>query len=302
MVDSDTLAFSKDAAAAAKDRRLLDQLLMIMVVHSLLRNEGTDGDVEEALKKMARDLTVVDRRGDLSSFSKELFVITQRMLDAQLFRSLDGGEKEQEMLSSVGASAVIKNSAAAKKKRAAAAKKKWNKAAAKHKKTKLMPWQSLMMMAAFGSIATSAAFSLIPQSDGSSEGNDPPTLPPSASTSLGQRDIESIISPSPVPAVAVRSPIFSRTVDDVDDNNPPIELKSVENKKAVPTCSEDTNGWFDQFGYDCAWYAAFDSPGCPSHGNTTAHESSAAKGSANDHCCHCQIDVSNNVVSESLDV
>eukprot|EP00985_Skeletonema_marinoi_P028078 scaffold23961_cov66-Skeletonema_marinoi.AAC.1 len=60
----------------------------------------------------------------------------------------------------------------------------------------------LIMMAAFGSITTLIAFSLIHQSDGSSEGEDPPTLPPSAaSTSLGQRVPESIISPLPAPLV-----------------------------------------------------------------------------------------------------
>jgi hypothetical protein len=304
-MDNNTLASSEDAAAAAaaKNRRLLEQLLMIMVVHSLLRNEQTDGDVEEVLKKMTREFTAVDRRDDQPAVSKELLVL----LEAQLLRLLDGGEKEQNMLSTVGASTdcQLKSSADAKKKRAAATKKKRNKrnkAAAKHKKTKRMPWQGLMMMAAFGSMTALMTFSLISQSDGSSEGDDPPTLPPSASTSLGQRDIESIISPSPVPLVAVKSPIFSRTDVDVDDSNLPIELKAVENRRAVSTCNEDTSGWFDQQGYDCAWYAVMDSPGCPLYGNRTAHESSAAEGSANDHCCHCQIDVSNNVVSESFDV
>jgi hypothetical protein len=310
MVENNTLASSEDAAAAAaaaKNRRLLEQLLMIMVVHSLLREESTDGDVEEVLKKMTRELMAVDRRDDQPAVSKELLVIVQRMLNAQLLRLLDVGEKEQEMLSTVGASTdcQLKSSADAKKKRAAATKKKRNKrnkAAAKHKKTKRMPWQGLMMMAAFGSMTALMTFSLISQSDGSSEGDDPPTLPPSASTSLGQRDIESIISPSPVPLVAVKSAIFSRTDVDVDDSNLPIELKAVENRRAVSTCNEDTSGWFDQQGYDCAWYAVMDSPGCPLYGNRTAHESSAAEGSANDHCCHCQIDVSNNVVSKSFDV
>eukprot|EP00984_Skeletonema_dohrnii_P033039 scaffold28411_cov83-Skeletonema_dohrnii-CCMP3373.AAC.1 len=60
-------------------------------------------------------------------------------------------------------------------------------------------------------------------------------------------------------------------------------------------CTEDTEGWFDQNGYDCVWYKVMDGPGCPNYGNQTAHKSSIVEGSANQNCCYCQIDVTNNV-------
>eukprot|EP00985_Skeletonema_marinoi_P021636 scaffold13377_cov117-Skeletonema_marinoi.AAC.7 len=207
----DTLT-SSDATAAAMDRRILEQLLMMMMVHSLLQKGGDDNNDGDALKKMARECMAANKREQSTLSMAQLLVVTERMLDAQLLRLLDDGLKGREVLSSDAASdqqLMDADAAAAKKKRAAAkaAKKKRNKrnkAAAKHKKmrTKLVSWLGggilpLIMMAAFGSITTLIAFSLIHQSDGSSEGEDPPTLPPSASTSLGQRDIQSIISPLP---------------------------------------------------------------------------------------------------------
>ena len=256
--------------------------------------------------------------------------------------------------------------AATKKKRAAAkaAKKKRhkrNKAAAKPKKTRLVSWLGggiipLIMVAAFGSITTLIAFSLIRQSDGSSEGEDLPTLPPSASTSLGQRDIQSIISPLPVPAVlAVKSPIFSPSDSEVSNPSMKSDDRAVSTCLDTPNwkdkdgygcdhyedmyesgcsgtdkwagnmglainhccfcgggrhtlhtttssssiCTEDTEGWFDQRGYDCVWYEVVDGPGCPNYGHQTAHNNSTVKGSAINHCCFCQIDVANDVVSES---
>eukprot|EP00984_Skeletonema_dohrnii_P033037 scaffold28410_cov172-Skeletonema_dohrnii-CCMP3373.AAC.1 len=60
-------------------------------------------------------------------------------------------------------------------------------------------------------------------------------------------------------------------------------------------CNEDTEGWFDQDGYDCVWYKVMDGPGCPNYGNQTAHNSSIAEGTANQNCCYCQIDVTNDV-------
>eukprot|EP00984_Skeletonema_dohrnii_P022820 scaffold11920_cov70-Skeletonema_dohrnii-CCMP3373.AAC.3 len=244
----DTLT-SSDATAAAMDRRILEQLLMMMMVHSLLQKEGDDND-GDALKKMARECMAANEREQSAVSMARLLVVAERMLDAQLLRLLDEG---REVLSSDAASdqqLMDADAAAAKKKRAAAkaAKKKLNKrnkAAAKPKKTRLKSWLGggiipLIVMAAFGSITTLIAFSLIHQSDGSSEGEDPPTLPPSASTSLGQRDIQSIISPLPVPVVlAVESPIFSPRDSDV--SNP--SMKSEE--RAVSTCL-DTPNWKDK--------------------------------------------------------
>ena len=359
----DTLTSSDAAATVAVDRRILEQLLMMMIVHSLLRKEGTDDDDDDdALKKMARECMAVNRRGEQSAVSiAQLLGVTERMLDAQLLRLLDGGEEGREVMSLSDAASdqqLMDEAAATKKKRAAAkaAKKKRNKrnkAAAKHKKTRLISWLGggilpLLMMAAFGSITTLIAFSLIHQSDGSSEGEDPPTLPPSASTSLGQRDIQSIIvSPLPVPVVlAVKSPIFSPSVDS------DVSIPSMKSDERVSTCldtpdwkdndgygcahyegvyeagcsgtekwagnmglainhccycgggshsicTEDTEGWFNQEGWDCVLYEIIDDPGCPNYGHQTAHTNSAVKGSAIDNCCFCQIDVANNAVSES---
>jgi|SaaInl74LU_5_DNA_1037368.scaffolds.fasta_scaffold16665_2 predicted protein tyrosine phosphatase len=254
----DALTSSGDAAAAM-DRRILEQLLMVMMVHSLLQKEGTNDD-GDALKKMAREYMAANKREQSTVSMAQLLVVAERMLDAQLLRLLDGGLKGREVLSSDATSdqqLMDADAAAAKKKRAAAkaAKKKRNKrnkAAAKHKKmrTKLMSWLGggvipLIMVAAFGSITTLIAFSLIHSSDGSSEGEDLPTLPPSASTSLGQRDIQSIISPLPAPVVlAVKSPIFSPSDSEV--SNP--SMKSYD--RAVSTCL-DTPNWKDKDGYGC---------------------------------------------------
>eukprot|EP00984_Skeletonema_dohrnii_P038885 scaffold42658_cov122-Skeletonema_dohrnii-CCMP3373.AAC.1 len=179
MMVKDTLTSSD--ADAAKLRRLLEQLLMMMAIHSLLRKEGTDDD-GDALKKMAMESMAGPIRREQSAVSvAQLLVVTGRMLDEQLLRLLDGGgEKGREVLSSDAASVdqqsmdAAADAAAAKKKRAATAAKKKrnkrNKAAAKHKKTRLMSWLGggvipLIVMAAFGSITTLIAFSLIHQSD-----------------------------------------------------------------------------------------------------------------------------------------
>eukprot|EP00985_Skeletonema_marinoi_P021635 scaffold13377_cov117-Skeletonema_marinoi.AAC.6 len=53
-------------------------------------------------------------------------------------------------------------------------------------------------------------------------------------------------------------------------------------------CTEDTEGWFDQHGYDCVWYEVMDGPGCPKYGDQIARESSTVKGTAYDHCCYCK--------------
>eukprot|EP00985_Skeletonema_marinoi_P001301 scaffold517_cov140-Skeletonema_marinoi.AAC.14 len=361
----DTLTSSDDdAAAAAMDRRILEQLLMMMMVHSLLQKEDDDDDDDDgdALKKMAMECMAANKREQSAVSMAQLLVVAERMLDAQLLRLLD---ERREVLSYDAASdqqLMDDDAAAAKKKRAAAkaAKKKRNKrnkAAAKPKKTRLVLWLSggilpLIMMAAFGSITTLITFSLIHQSDGSSEGEDLPTLPPSASTSLGQRDIQSIISPLPVPVVlAVKSPIFSPSDSDVSNPSMKSDDRVVSTCLDTPNwkdedgygcdhyedmyelgcsgtekwvgnmglatdhccfcgggshtfplatssssiCTEDTQGWYDQRGYDCVWYEVMDGPGCPDYGDQTAHKSSTVKGSAISHCCFCQIDVANNV-------
>jgi Leucine-rich repeat (LRR) protein len=142
---------------------------------------------------------------------QELWVIVQRLLDAQL-RLLDVGEKGRvEVLSSASDHQLMDSATAAKKRKAEAKRKKkarnkWNKAAANQKAGSRLVSSlgggiiSLIMMAAFGSITSLISLSLIHQSDGSLEGQVPPTLPPS--TYLGQRDLQSnvsiIMSPSRV--------------------------------------------------------------------------------------------------------
>jgi len=213
-----TLASSDDAA----------ELLMMVrvVIHSLLRKEGDEDDAQlEHMKEMVRECgSMALSRRDQSAVSKELLAVTQRMLDAQL-RSLDGGEQRRVVVSSSASDHQLMESAAAAKKKEKAAsvkKKKRNKRnkAAKHKGTKLKSWLgggiiSLLMMAAFGSTTTLITHSLVPRSDGSSEGKAPPTLPPSTSTSLRQRKLQtsymasmSPASLSPLAAV-VQAPVFS---------------------------------------------------------------------------------------------
>jgi hypothetical protein len=235
--------------------------------------------------------------------SAALLAVTQRLMDAQLLRSLDGGEKVA-VTSSTSDHQLMDSAATAKKKK----RNKQNKAAAKNKRTKRMSWLGggniplIMMAAAFGSITTLISLSLIHLSDGSSEGKAPPVLPPTASTYLRQGDFQSSMSSTspntinPLSAVPVQSPIFSpRTTV----NNSP--MNSVEKPSFSPilfVCT-DTQGWYDKEGYDCSWYELVDNPGCPQYGSQTASSFSTAEGSANDNCCYCQNAAANNVVSES---
>jgi len=158
-------------------------------------------------------------------------------------------------------------------------------------------------MAAFSSVTTLIALSLIHQSDGSSEGKAPPSLPPTTSTSLRHRDLQSSnmtsTSPtnkSPLPIVA-QSPVFSPAADAFSNN------RCVKSDETFPSpfpsmyndTPTDTPDWYDYIGYDCSWYEVMDDPGCPKYGNRTAHDSSTAQGSAKDNCYYCQHNVDSNV-------
>ena len=310
---------SSDDAAAMDHRNLELRLMVVMMTHSLLRNEGAaaDDNVQfQRMKEKVRALSMAINRRDQTIISRELLAVSQWLLDEQL-RSLDGREQGRVGVSSSSSDHQLMDGAAASKKKAAAAKKKKrnrrNKAAAKHNKgTKLMSWLgggiiSLIMMAAFSSVTTLIALSLIHQSDGSSEGKAPPSLPPTTSTSLRQRDLQSsnmaLTSPtnkSPLPVVA-QSPVFSPAADAFNndrrmkaDETFPSPFPSMYND--TPT---DTPDWYDYYGYDCSWYEVMDDPGCPKYGNETAHDNSTAQGSAKDNCYYCQHDVDSNVVSES---
>eukprot|EP00984_Skeletonema_dohrnii_P019496 scaffold9330_cov157-Skeletonema_dohrnii-CCMP3373.AAC.2 len=157
---------------------------------------------------------------------------------------------------------------AAKKKRNK--RNKRNKAAVKPEKTRLMSWLgggilplTLIVMAAFGSITTLIAFSLIHHSNGSSEGEDPPTLPPSASKSLGQRDLQSNIIASASPtslsslpvAVVVQAPVI------------PAAQNSPTNSPVPSSTCLDTPKWKDMFDDGCDWYIANSVAGCPDSDN-----------------------------------
>jgi hypothetical protein len=266
---------------------------MIVVIHSLLREEGANDDAGELKELVTECSMAIHRRGDQSAVPRELLVVAQRLLDAQL-RLQDGGENTGRVVVSSSASdhQLMETAAAAKKnEKAAAAKKKKkrnkrNKAAAKHKGTKNRSWVvggiiSLLIMAVtFGSIST---LSHIPQSHGSSEGNKaPPTLPPSSSTSLRQRDLQSgnnnmaPMSPASVSpfAALVQAPIFSPAVA----SNPP--MNSVD-ERALLTCL-DTSNWKDVNGARCTWYEKYDHR-CPEYGSLYG----GSMGPATEHCCYC---------------
>lgn len=291
MVMDDT-AFTSDATAAGMKnnrRMLLEQLATIrsLMMHSNgdEKDDGSHDIVREAM---------MCRKEQMANLSTE-FLLTV-LLDILLLRLLNDekgeGEGEGEtttvppMIPPSNQQQQFMDDAAAKKKKKAAAKRKRrkrNKAAAKHKKTKLMSWVgggfiSLIMMVAFSSITASIfTLSLVHTSDGSSEGGAPPALPPSASTSLRQRDhhaastsLPDIISP--LPAV-VPPPIFSPATAVVSSHR----MKSDEFR--TTTCI-DTPNWVDIEGDGCDWYE--ENEGCPN-----ANYWEGYMGPATENCCHC---------------
>ena len=146
-MDDATLNSSDAAAAAMMNRRLLEQLMIMMAIHSLhLHQEGgaNDDAQSQELQQMMMEYIMAMNGRDQSavSISKEILLaaVTQRLLDAQLRLLLDGGEKgrgsasdQQQLMDRVAAKKKKRVAAAAKKKR-----NKWNKVAAKHKGTKFM--------------------------------------------------------------------------------------------------------------------------------------------------------------------
>eukprot|EP00984_Skeletonema_dohrnii_P002759 scaffold955_cov79-Skeletonema_dohrnii-CCMP3373.AAC.1 len=154
--DGDTTRSTSSEDAATMNRRLLEQLLMMMLVDSLWRKGSTatatgDGG-EDSLNEMMNECTPIMRRDQSQSlFSQELLVATQRLLNAQLLHLMNEREEKRSAVPSWGASdqqqQLMDDAAAAKKKKRAAAavakKKRYkrNKAAAKHKKTRIMSWR-----------------------------------------------------------------------------------------------------------------------------------------------------------------
>ena len=286
-------------------RPLLEQLATI---RSLMREhtEKDDGSRDEIVKDVAKE-GMRPKKDQLAGLSSEALLIV--LMDVLLLHLIDEGEEGRRVTVPTAEHDI---SAAKKKKRAAAKKKRYkrNKAAAnQHKKTKIMSWLgggtiSLIMMVAFNSITLPiVTISLIHQSDGSSEVKAPPALPPTTSRALRSRDYRSnnnaapttpdsdIVSPLPV---VVSPPIFSpaAAVTTVDNTN----LKSFES----PTIScTDTEGWYNEAGFDCSWYQAVDLPGCPQYG-TQAAQKSLVKGTASDNCCYCMDAVVSTPVSSRL--
>ncbi|KAK1734014.1 leucine-rich repeat protein [Skeletonema marinoi] len=298
----DDATFTPDTAAMNR-RRLLEQLA---IIRSLFCKESSADD--DAATAAARNRNVVEGRAkegvrlindQMTAVSTELLLTV--MSDMMLLRLLDGlGLEEGRAVPSSNAASdqqlmlmdAVTSEKKKKKKRAAAAaakKKRYkrNKAAAKHKKIKLMSWLgggliSLIMMIAFGSITMLIfPFSLIHQSDGSGEGEAPPALPPSASKSLRQKDHrsnydESVSSDmdiiSPLPAVGV-VPLSILSPTSVGNRR----MKSDEELRASPACL-DTPGWTDKSGDGCDWlfYCPY---ACTSAGNL---------GPASEHCCFCE--------------
>ena len=289
-----------DGAEMNRHRPLLEQLATI---RSLIREQidQDDGSRDVVVKKYVAKEGRRPKK-ELAGLSPEVLLIA--LLDVLLLYLLDEGEEGRVAVPPADDNTAV---AKKKKKRAAAKKKRYkrNKAAAKHKKTtKLMSWLgggiiSLIMMVAFRSIATPiVTLSLVHTSDGSSEGKAPPALPPTTSRSLRKRDYRSNSAAptlsdivSPLPAVAP-PPIFSPAAVGGD-----INLKSFES----PTLCTDTEGWYNEQGFDCSVYEVVDSPGCPRYGSQAARKGSLVQGTASENCCYCMNAVVSTPVS-NLDV
>eukprot|EP00986_Skeletonema_menzelii_P012483 scaffold6896_cov82-Skeletonema_menzelii.AAC.1 len=288
----DDTTFTSDAAAAGMNRRML--LEQLAAIRSLMHGEDASDD------DSSRDVIKEAMMGRKEQVAKNLsteFLLTV-LLDILLLRLLDeGGEGQATVPPTVSSNQqrLMDDAAAKKKKKKAAAKKKRrkrNKAAAKHKKTKLMSWLGggmislIMMMVAFSSIATPIfTLSLIHLGDGSGDAN-AKALPPSASTSLRQRDhgsnnAASTSSPgiiSPLTAV-VPPPIFSPPVDTaaVVVSVSSRHMKSDELRTS--TCL-DTPNWEDKWGYGCDAYER-------NNWCSTADNWAGFMGPATENCCYC---------------
>eukprot|EP00984_Skeletonema_dohrnii_P036178 scaffold36861_cov205-Skeletonema_dohrnii-CCMP3373.AAC.1 len=102
MTDETTLRVrtsSKDAAE--RDRHILEQLLMLMLVDSLWRKDkaGSAGDDDDgALKEVAKESMSI-MRSDQSLFSQKRLAVTQQLLDAQFLRLMDESEEGRSAVS-----------------------------------------------------------------------------------------------------------------------------------------------------------------------------------------------------------
>mmetsp|Transcript_11224 Transcript_11224/g.16880 ORF Transcript_11224/g.16880 Transcript_11224/m.16880 type:complete len:613 (+) Transcript_11224:168-2006(+) len=138
------------------------------------------------------------------------------------------------------------------------------------------------MMVAFSFITTPiVTLSLFQPSDGSGEGKAPPALPPSASKSLRQEDLqpdnEASTSPdiirSPLAAV-VPPPVFAPTAI----SNHRMKFDAMRASACL-----DTPNWEDVDGLGCGWYEEYYDPGCPFTDSYAGDMGPASK-----NCCYCK--------------
>ena len=321
-VDVTTQAMGDDAdtpIAPAIDRRMKEQLLILMLLDSLRCDDdakGNDDDQKEETVKGSRSISLNDMQVDVS---KQIMTIAQRMFDNHMPDLCHRDEdvkpsssdhlvpSEQQLMSVKGAAEGDATTAVVKKRRASAKKKRnrKNKAAAKRrKKTRCMSWlrgtEILLRIAimAFGSIATLiVTFAIIHQSvDGSSEGGGAtPALPPTASKSLLRRNalnppnqhqpastsasVSVVVTTPSKPPDAIDSPSVRATSQIVSEVSPTPTLSSSPTKSCL-----DTPNWKGKWGYECDMFERWDhEPGCPTLGDWYV----GYMGKATEHCCHC---------------
>eukprot|EP00984_Skeletonema_dohrnii_P027847 scaffold17539_cov76-Skeletonema_dohrnii-CCMP3373.AAC.2 len=295
----DDATFTSNTNTAAMNRHsLLEQLA---IIRSLFCKESSAAD-DDAATAAARNRNVVEGRAkegvrlindQMAAVSTELLLTVMSDMNMMLLRLLDGlGLEEGRAVPSSDVASdqqlmLMDATDAAKKKRAAAATKKKdkkkrykrNKAAAKQKNknktTNLMSWMgggliSLITMVVFGSIMTFVVpLALIHQTDGSGEGNAPPALPPSASRSLRQKEIQSnndnAASVSPdinlLLAAVVPPPVFSPSAVSVSNRRMRSDEDTTIERNALIDIYDSAKGaewtyttnWLDENANYCSW-------------------------------------------------
>ena len=286
-----------DTPSPVMDRRLKEQLLILMLMDSLRPDGNDDNHLNYETEKVD-----INKQLDMS---KELMIVAQRLIDAKLLdlchdhdrdvksSCLDPSKTSEQQILMDDHEAAEVEASAAERGRAVATKKrkrmKKAKAAAKNNKTRFISWLGgagffpQMFMMAFTSITTLIiTLSIIHQSvDGSGEGRPPPALPPTSSKSskyLFHHRADSFVN-SPSPTVAAsRKPSITASA-----NNTILHMESDEETSPVPVICFDTPGWRDYEGYACDDYRGRDDPGCPKYGTRPGNF-----GPANVNCCHCK--------------
>ena len=325
MNDAADIPSDQDTVTKAMDRHLQEQLLLLLLINSM-RLSLRDVADDDSSKLVGGALNIQDiskdgmKSDDQSALLKELLIVAQRLLGAQLLDALltrcryEDGEQvmscppsalssDHHLMDNAAAAAAATTSSEIKRKHKVAAKKKRNrrnKAIAKHKKkTKLMSWRrgagiipQMIMMATFSSITTLfviSSFSIVYQSHGSGEGRAPPVLSPTSSKSLrhglNEHELESnarsvVASTSLVPST-LSSPSTAVNATEISNSIIPDE-------EGFSFCF-DTPNWEDRRGNGCARYYTKDVSTsyryitCSEHG----YWYEGSMGTAVDNCCVC---------------